>query len=192
MGIQREPLNLEEWLRNFYLLLRNSNQPWNGPLDVLLCTPSPKSFSRSQLLLRLAGVQLDPRATCALRWPESPSDSLNICENEPDQRRNISVPLGRERLGAELFVWGSPAQSWSPFLAWGGQDNELSLATNSPLLRVMEQGWTGSFQDITLSCDHQGRNVGIHSGEAQKPSSSWQIRAIIIFNYQCHLLWLVY
>lgn len=99
MGIQREPLNLEEWLRNFYLLLRNSNQPWNGPLDVLLCTPSPKSFSRSQLLLCFAGVQLDPRATCALRWPESPSDSLNICENEPDQRRNISVPLGRERLG---------------------------------------------------------------------------------------------
>lgn len=99
MGIQHEPLNLEERLRNFYLLLGNSNQPWNGPLDVLLCTPSPKSFSRSQLLPCLAGVQLDPRATCALRWPESPSDSLNICENEPDQRRNSLVPLGRERIG---------------------------------------------------------------------------------------------
>lgn len=83
-------------------MLRNSNQSWNGLLDVLLCTPSPKSFSRSQLLLRLAGVQLDPRATRALRWPKSPSDSLNICDNEPDQRRNISVPLGRERTGRPM------------------------------------------------------------------------------------------
>lgn len=98
MGVQREPLNLEEWLRNFYLLLRNSNQSWNGTLDGL-CSPSPKSFSRSQLLPRLAGVQLDPKASCALRWPKTPSDSLNICENEPDQTRTISVPLGRERIG---------------------------------------------------------------------------------------------
>lgn len=99
MGIQREPLNLEESLRNFYLLLRNSNQSWNGMLGDLLCTPSPKSLSRSQPLLCLAGVQLDPRASCALRWPERPLDSSNICENEPDESRKISEPLGGERIG---------------------------------------------------------------------------------------------
>lgn len=70
--------------------------------------------------------------------------------------------------GAELVAWGSPDQSWSPFPAWGGQEQALSLATNSPLRRVVEQGWTDTLQDITLICNHQGRTFAIRSEGSPK------------------------
>lgn len=182
MGVKREPLNLEELLRNFYLLLRNSNQVWNKPLDVLLHIPSPKSSPQSQLFPCLDGMQLNQRATCALRWPKQLSDSLYVWENGQDQMRNTWVPLRRgiigrirrPKKGATILAhWEAALPCPSPPLPHMGQSHLLGEAQPGAVApskpgekkisfycwrqalspsRVMEQGQTGPFQDMSALC----------------------------------------
>lgn len=116
----------------------------------------PPNPPLSELFPCLAGMQLNQRATCALRCPECLSGGLSHCENEQNQRRNICVSLERERIRRPkknvtilaLGIWlctsrhpfclmqdraistGKPSQTWSPFQSWGGQDAVLLLATS--------------------------------------------------------------
>lgn len=123
------------------LLLGSSHQPCNGRLDVLFLTLSPSSLPRSQLLPSLAAVQLAPRAMGALCQCKSPSDSLNVCESEPEQRRNYGVALGRERIGRpNKNFWCVWHQFWSSqYLLHPSLHREAQPRTGVPLQPVEDK-----------------------------------------------------
>lgn len=140
----------------------------------------PPNPPLSELFPCLAGMQLNQRATCALRCPECLSGGLSHCENEQNQRRNICVSLERERIRRPkknvtilaLGIWlctsrhpfclmqdraistGKPSQTWSP--SNPGEDKMLCYCWQQAVssLRVVEQGWTLPLQNITLLYGH--------------------------------------